>query len=75
MGQAFGISPNVVIVPFFIADGLHSYQDIPVLIGIEADRGACGQRSSKFSGEIRITCVGKSFSTRAQSAPSRCLPR
>ena len=26
---------NVVIVPFFIADGLHSYQDIPVLIGIE----------------------------------------
>ena len=26
---------NVVIVPFFIADGLHSYQDIPVLIGID----------------------------------------
>ena len=24
--------PNVVIVPFFIAPGLHSYQDIPVLI-------------------------------------------
>jgi len=27
--------PNVLVVPFFIADGLHSYQDIPVLLGIE----------------------------------------
>ena len=25
---------NVVVVPFFISDGLHSYQDIPVLLGI-----------------------------------------
>ena len=25
---------NVVAVPFFISDGLHSYQDIPVLLGI-----------------------------------------
>jgi sirohydrochlorin cobaltochelatase len=27
-------TPNVVVVPFFIADGLHSYEDIPVLLGI-----------------------------------------
>ena len=27
-------TPNVVIVPFFISDGLHSYEDIPVLLGI-----------------------------------------
>jgi sirohydrochlorin cobaltochelatase len=27
-------TPNVVVVPFFISDGLHSYQDIPVLLGI-----------------------------------------
>jgi sirohydrochlorin cobaltochelatase len=26
----------VVVVPFFIADGLHSYEDIPVLLGIDA---------------------------------------
>jgi sirohydrochlorin cobaltochelatase len=26
--------PNVVVVPFFISDGLHSYEDIPVLLGI-----------------------------------------
>src|ERR1700710_302513 len=29
-------TPNVVVVPFFISDGLHSYEDIPVLLGIEA---------------------------------------
>jgi sirohydrochlorin cobaltochelatase len=28
-------APNVIVVPFFIADGLHSYQDIPKLLGIE----------------------------------------
>jgi sirohydrochlorin cobaltochelatase len=27
---------NVVVVPFFISDGLHSYEDIPRLIGIVA---------------------------------------
>jgi len=30
-------TPNVVVVPFFISDGLHSYEDIPRLLGI-ADR-------------------------------------
>jgi len=28
-------APNVIVVPFFIADGLHSYEDIPKLLGIE----------------------------------------
>jgi sirohydrochlorin cobaltochelatase len=27
-------TPNVVVVPFFVSDGLHSYEDIPVLLGI-----------------------------------------
>jgi sirohydrochlorin cobaltochelatase len=27
-------TPNVVVVPFFVADGLHSYEDIPRLLGI-----------------------------------------
>jgi sirohydrochlorin cobaltochelatase len=30
---------NVVVVPFFIADGLHSFQDIPVLLGMESEPG------------------------------------
>ena len=29
-------SQNVVVVPFFISDGLHSYEDIPALLGIES---------------------------------------
>src|SRR6266496_6045069 len=29
-------APNVIVVPFFIADGLHSYGDIPKLLGIES---------------------------------------
>jgi sirohydrochlorin cobaltochelatase len=38
---------NVVVVPFFISDGLHSYEDIPVLLGIVvAAGGDCGQRGS-----------------------------
>ena len=40
--------PNVVIVPFFIADGLHSYQDIPVLIGIEAEPGPAASEAEVF---------------------------
>lgn len=36
---------HVVVVPFFVADGLHSYQDMPVLLGIEPEpAGAAGRR-------------------------------
>jgi sirohydrochlorin cobaltochelatase len=41
--------PNVVVVPFFISDGLHSYEDIPVLLGIrESSPGA----ASADAGEV-----------------------
>ena len=40
--------PNVVIVPFFIADGLHSYQDIPVLLGIESSPTAAASQQEVF---------------------------
>jgi len=40
--------PNVVVVPFFIADGLHSYQDIPVLLGIESEIGPAASESAIF---------------------------
>ncbi len=44
-------TPNVVVVPFFIADGLHSYEDIPVLLGIEAaPAGSASERQR--AGEI-----------------------
>lgn len=41
-------TPNVVVVPFFISDGLHSYQDIPVLLGIEAEPTAAASQHAIF---------------------------
>lgn len=41
-------TPNVIVVPFFIADGLHSYQDIPVLLGIESEVGAAASQRDIF---------------------------
>lgn len=32
-------TPNVVVVPFFISDGLHSYEDIPELLGLAKESG------------------------------------
>jgi len=43
-------SPNVVVVPFFISDGLHSYEDIPVLLGITEERSTSNRISA--AGEI-----------------------
>ncbi|GAB4184214.1 MAG: CbiX/SirB N-terminal domain-containing protein [Terrimicrobiaceae bacterium] len=40
--------PTVVVVPFFIADGLHSYQDIPVLLGINEDIGPAASQAEVF---------------------------
>src|SRR5438034_6123285 len=41
---------NVVVVPFFISDGLHSYEDIPGLLGIANGRSVTGSRGAR--GEI-----------------------
>jgi len=40
--------PNVVAVPFFVADGLHSYQDIPVLLGIETEPTQAASKMDVF---------------------------
>jgi sirohydrochlorin cobaltochelatase len=39
---------NVIVVPFFISDGLHSYQDIPVLLGIEPEVGPAASQREVF---------------------------
>jgi sirohydrochlorin cobaltochelatase len=41
-------TPNVIVVPFFISDGLHSYQDIPVLLGIETEPTAAASQRTIF---------------------------
>ena len=40
-------TPNTVVVPFFISDGLHSYEDIPVLLGIANGRSRTGSRAAR----------------------------
>jgi len=42
-------TPNVVVVPFFISDGLHSYEDIPVMLGIANARHGESVRRRKRS--------------------------
>jgi sirohydrochlorin cobaltochelatase len=37
-------TPNVVVVPFFISDGLHSYEDIPRLLGMVVAAGVDQER-------------------------------
>jgi len=39
--------PNVVVVPFFISDGLHSYEDIPVLLGIAGESLGAASANAK----------------------------
>ncbi len=39
---------TVIVVPFFISDGLHSYQDIPVLLGMESDASPATSRRAIF---------------------------
>lgn len=39
IGDCYSLTPakNIVVVPFFISDGLHSYEDIPMMLG-EAEK-------------------------------------
>jgi sirohydrochlorin cobaltochelatase len=48
-------TPNVVVVPFFISDGLHSYQDIPVLLGIAIERSGSSSRRAGSVKERRLS--------------------
>jgi sirohydrochlorin cobaltochelatase len=50
---ALTTTPNVIVVPFFIADGLHSYEDIPKLLGIvgaESAENMPGDSGTVFRG-------------------------
>jgi len=47
--QKLTTTTNVVVVPFFISDGLHSYEDIPVLLGITK------KRSTRLRSPKRLT--------------------
>ena len=73
---------NVVVVPFFISDGLHSYEDIPGLLGITVaaggDRGKAGLRlpnaRRNLSPAIPTGSKAASYSMLRPSAPIPVLP-
>lgn len=46
--------PEVIAVPFFIADGLHSYDDIPVLLGMTENVKASGFSNPHLLGGRRL---------------------
>ena len=63
-------TPNVVVVPFFISDGLHSYEDIPILLGITEERLMAGQsngeevfRHGPYKIDDRLVFYGRSIGT------------
>jgi sirohydrochlorin cobaltochelatase len=51
---------NVVVVPFFISDGLHSYEDIPALLGIDKIRqdGEAGSYELQGRSLFYSTAIG-----------------
>ena len=64
-------TPNVIVVPFFIADGLHSYQDIPVLLGIENEAGP-PPASATSSATTPTTSAAKPSIIAPPSEPNDC---
>jgi sirohydrochlorin cobaltochelatase len=51
--QKLTTAPEVIVVPFFVSDGLHSYQDIPVLLGIETETGPALATAKRSEAESR----------------------
>jgi sirohydrochlorin cobaltochelatase len=45
---------SVIVVPFFISDGLHSYEDIPVLLGLTHNMREKGFSNPHWEGERRL---------------------
>src|SRR5437660_682292 len=61
---------NVVVVPFFISDGLHSYEDIPVLLGIGV---AAGVDRGRPGSAPPTTARGEIFRRNPYRIEGRCL--
>jgi len=59
-------APNVIIVPFFIADGLHSDEDIPQLIGIPSSATSPSRNPHQLRG--RKVFYGNAIGTEARFA-------
>jgi sirohydrochlorin cobaltochelatase len=61
---------HVVVVPFFISDGLHSFEDIPRLLGIAAVAGVDRGRPRSAP---PATARGEVFRRNPYNIEGRCL--
>ncbi|MEI6278320.1 MAG: CbiX/SirB N-terminal domain-containing protein [Verrucomicrobiae bacterium] len=66
--DTFTSQPNVVVVPFFLSDGLHASQDIPALLGIKEANGRGGNHRMDFTRNPhplrgRQLCCGRAIGT------------
>ena len=61
---------HVVVVPFFISDGLHSYEDIPRLLGIAI---AVGVDRGRPESAAPATARGEIFRRNPYNIEGRCL--
>jgi sirohydrochlorin cobaltochelatase len=71
-------APNVVVVPFFISDGLHSYEDIPVLLGIKTESTSRGHPEQSGGGSPALSeaeWVEGSSTSPLSSQPLFPIPR
>ncbi|MGE5212618.1 MAG: CbiX/SirB N-terminal domain-containing protein [Nitrospirota bacterium] len=56
-------TPNVIVVPFFTSDGLHSYEDIPRLLGIASRHPERIQQARAKSNEAAKLSSGSATGT------------
>ena len=69
--QTLTKSENVVVVPFFIADGLHSQQDIPMLLGIDHQKPATDHTDEPEGAKCHsIDCRSLFYSSAIGSDPA-----
>jgi len=53
---------NVVVVPFFVSDGLHSYEDIPAMLGIHS-KGSNGDSGNRHEVQGRALFYATAIGT------------
>jgi sirohydrochlorin cobaltochelatase len=66
-------TPNVVVVPFFISDGLHSYEDIPVLLGIANERSTRLRKATARQATTSRAALGEVFRRNPYKIDGRAL--
>ena len=64
---------NVVVVPFFISDGLHSYEDIPVLLGITKARSTRLRKTTARQAPKSRAARGEVFKSNPHKIDGRSL--